>query len=131
MAAAVPAHASLKELAFWSAALDAPGVMDAVVDAALTRGLTNLRLHFCDVSPVCVPPLVRLLHGDALLSLRIHGLNVQLLDAPSCCCALCRCAARAPHASFAFADQRALLGRPCCRHRSAARAHGPLRPIWP
>jgi hypothetical protein len=63
--------------------LDAPGAMDALVDAALARRLSYVRLGNCNLSPASAPALARLLRGDSLAKLNISGANMQLLDEPA------------------------------------------------
>jgi hypothetical protein len=82
LAAYMAAHASLKRVELYSAALDTRVALDAVVDAALARQMTSLELWSCRVSPASVPALARLLGGGTLTELGI-GQPQQLLDAPS------------------------------------------------
>jgi hypothetical protein len=86
-AAAVAAYALsplFSGLKLTGASLDAPGALDAVVDAVLANSqVHDLRLTSCRLSPASVPSLARLLGGSALTSLSIYGQGVQLLDAPA------------------------------------------------
>jgi hypothetical protein len=67
-----------------TAPLDAPAALDAVVDAALAHGrLSSVTLDHCGLSPASAPALARLLSGDTLTELHIHGGSRQLLDAPA------------------------------------------------
>jgi hypothetical protein len=74
LAAAVAAypHDSLQEFCLVDAPL-ATETLNAVVDAALQRRLTSLRLCNCQLSPDAAPVLVRLLQGEALRKLTIAG----------------------------------------------------------
>jgi hypothetical protein len=86
IAADVPAHASLQELHLVGAPLDAPAVLDAVVEAALACRLPILELLVCDLSPASAPALARLLGGSALTTLVIYASDDpddQLLDEPA------------------------------------------------
>ncbi len=79
--AAAGAHASLSGLVFADVTLDA-AALDAVVDAALARRVTQLELCFCALGVFAVPALVRLLQGSAALSqLFVGNRGIQLLDA--------------------------------------------------
>jgi hypothetical protein len=74
----------LRELDFYSAALDGPAAFDALVDAALACGLHTLRLYGCYLSTASAPALARLLVGGALAELEIRGLGGdRLLDVPA------------------------------------------------
>jgi hypothetical protein len=81
--AAIAAHASLSSVHLTSAQLDAPGALDAVVDAALIRRLSAVQLSFCCLSPASAPSLARLLGGSALTELTVINHDMQLLDAPT------------------------------------------------
>jgi hypothetical protein len=83
LAADLAAHASLASVWLQAAPLDAPAALDAVVDAALARSLSSVRLNGCRLSPASAPALARLLRGDTLTELDIHGGHDQLLDAPA------------------------------------------------
>jgi hypothetical protein len=64
--------------------LDAPGALGAVVDAALVRRLSSVKLSNCRLSPASAPALARLLDGNTLAELGIDGgWGGQLLDAPA------------------------------------------------
>jgi hypothetical protein len=76
-------HASLASLELYDAPLDAPAALDAVVDAALLRRLSSVKLSYCRLSPASAPALTRLLGGDSLSELCIHRCLLQLLDAPA------------------------------------------------
>jgi hypothetical protein len=78
----VTAHASLRALSLEDAWLDAPAVLDGVVDAVLARSSLE-RLHFCNcrLSPASAPALTRLLCSEALTTLSCK--RMALLDAPS------------------------------------------------
>lgn len=80
LAAAVAAypHESLQELCLVDAPLTTE-TLGAVVDAALSRCLTSLRLCSCQLSPDAAPVLVRLLDGGALRKLSVIGINPLLV----------------------------------------------------
>jgi hypothetical protein len=63
--------------------LDAPAALDAVVDAALARRLSSVKLYDCNLLPASAPALARLLRGDTLTELHMYGAYRQLLDAPA------------------------------------------------
>jgi hypothetical protein len=75
------AHAWLTELGFGSVPLNTPAVLDAVVDAALARRLSSVRLYRCSLSPASAPALARLI-SSGLARLHIHNIAPQL-DVPS------------------------------------------------
>jgi hypothetical protein len=77
------AHGSVRELYLVSAPLDAAGVLNAVVDAALTCRLRRVELLASRLSPASAPALARLLAGSTLTTLQIYGINEQLLDEPA------------------------------------------------
>jgi hypothetical protein len=83
LAADLDAHSSLTR-GVWlhTAPLNDAAALDAVVDAALACRLTSVRLDSCRLSPASAPALARLLRGDTLTELVIHGYH-QLLDAPA------------------------------------------------
>jgi hypothetical protein len=84
LAADLAAHASLASVWLFDAPLDNPVVLDAVVDAALARRLTSVKLDSCHLSPASAPALARLLRGDMLTGLSIHNNRFwELLDAPA------------------------------------------------
>jgi hypothetical protein len=83
LAADVAAHASLTSVVLYGASLDDPAALDAVVDAALARRLSSVRLTDCSLSPASAPVLARLLGGDTLAELHIDNGFEQLLDAPA------------------------------------------------
>jgi hypothetical protein len=83
LAADLAAHAWLASVWLLCMPLDAPGALDAVVDAALARRLAFFRLSNCGPSPASAPALARLLSGSALTELHITGGSRQLLDAPA------------------------------------------------
>jgi hypothetical protein len=76
-------HAHLRRLYLNSAPLNVAAALDAVVNAALTRQLTCVRLHRCNLSPESAPALVRLVGGGALAELDIYGRGQQLVDVPA------------------------------------------------
>jgi hypothetical protein len=83
LATDLAAHASLASLWLHIAPLDAPAALDALVDAALACRLPSVTLDYCGLSPASAPALTRLLGGDTLTELHIHGGSRQLLDAPA------------------------------------------------
>jgi hypothetical protein len=83
LAADLAAHASLASVWLFSVPLDAPAALDAVVDAALARRLSCVKLERCQLSPASAPALTRLLGGDTLTELYIDNLDGLLLDAPA------------------------------------------------
>ncbi len=64
--------------------LNTPAVLDAVVDAALARRLSSVRLFTCSLSPASAPALARLI-GGRLARLHIFNDHIQapLLDVHS------------------------------------------------
>jgi hypothetical protein len=83
LAADLAAHASLASVWLSNAPLNDAAALDAVVDAALARSLTSVRLERCRLSPASASALARLLRGDTLTELDLHGVHDQLLDAPA------------------------------------------------
>jgi hypothetical protein len=83
LAADMAAHASLASVRLYNAPLDDAAALDAVVDAALARSLTSVWLERCRLSPASASSLARLLRGDTLTELDLHGVLDQLLDAPA------------------------------------------------
>jgi hypothetical protein len=75
------AHASLRRMTLNDAPLQAPGALDAVVDAALACRVHSCTFDCCRLSSASAPALVRLLGGGALRSLTLYGNGMeQLLD---------------------------------------------------
>jgi hypothetical protein len=85
LAADLASHAHLRRLELKFAPLRTAAALDAVVDAALTRQLTSVRLFQCRLSPDSTPGLVRLIGGGALAELDLSGCGEgrHLLDAAS------------------------------------------------
>ncbi len=95
LAADLASHAHLQRLYIECVCLNTAAVLDAVVDAALTRRLTSVTLHACDLSPESASALVRLIGGGALAELDVCFNDVcfndllffngghQLLDVPA------------------------------------------------
>jgi hypothetical protein len=84
LAADVPAHVSLRCLGLSGIPLDALGVLDAVVDAALAHRLEQVIFLNSDLSPASAPALARLLGGCDCTSLYILGSAAPgLLDGPA------------------------------------------------
>jgi hypothetical protein len=88
LAADMAAHAWLTDVSLFTAQLDVPAALDAVVDAALARRLSRVLLSDCGLSPASAPALTRLLDGDMLTELYLAGAPAGmpwqlLLDAPA------------------------------------------------
>lgn len=74
LAASVGKHAALRELALHEAPLETAPAWDAIVDAAISRRLTALRLADCSLSPASTPGLARLLtDAKSLVFLAVHN----------------------------------------------------------
>jgi hypothetical protein len=80
LAADVAANPYLSELQLVNAWLNTPERLGAVVDAALARRFSVVHLTNCNLFPICVPELARLLGSSALRSLTISNFNGQLLN---------------------------------------------------
>jgi hypothetical protein len=83
LAADLASHAHLRRLQLYGAPLNTAAALDAVVDAALTRQLTSVRLHWCDLSPESAPALARLIGGGTLAELDLYDAGQQLFDVPA------------------------------------------------
>jgi hypothetical protein len=83
LTADVAAHASLTWLTLEHAPLHMPAAINAVVDAALACQLQTVSIVSCGLSPASAPALARLLSSDALTTLELCWVDVQLLDAPA------------------------------------------------
>jgi hypothetical protein len=83
LAADMATHASLASISLDGVPLHDPVVLDAVVDAALARRLSSVRLNDCHLSRASAAALARLLRGDTLTELHIYNSESQLLDAPA------------------------------------------------
>ncbi len=84
LGAAIRQHASLVERVWLrDVPLAMPAVLDAFIDAALERRISELMMLCCSLSPASVPALARLLGSAALTELRIDNGGMQLLDAPT------------------------------------------------
>jgi hypothetical protein len=84
LAGAMREHATLQGVELRYAPLSTPApVLDALVDAALTRRLSSVSAEFCELSPAAVPALTRLLGDTVLTCLCILNDRSQLLDAPA------------------------------------------------
>jgi hypothetical protein len=81
LADAMRQHACLEGVWLQDVPLDTPAVLDAFIDAALTRGLSHFIVKRCSLSPASVPALVRLLHSTTLACLTVAMNRQQLLDA--------------------------------------------------
>jgi hypothetical protein len=82
LAVDVATSASLQRVVLCNAPLQAVDALDAVVEAALARGLASVRFVSCGLRPAGVPALARLLASGTLASLAIHQDDL-LLDRPS------------------------------------------------
>jgi hypothetical protein len=83
LAAAMRKHASLQGLWLEDVPLDTPAVLDAFIDAALERRLSQLRMDRCSLSHASAAALARLLGSVALTQLWIDNDENPLLDAPA------------------------------------------------
>jgi hypothetical protein len=77
----VVSHASLTRLALRRAPLGHVATLDAVVDAALARGMTFLSFCECSVWRGSLPSLARLLHGNTTLTTLVIRGDAFLDDA--------------------------------------------------
>jgi hypothetical protein len=86
LAAEMASHTWLTSLGVFYARLDAPAVLDAFVDVALTLRLSDVTFASCELSPASAPSLVFLLGTGLLAQLFIDGGHEQprLLDAAAC-----------------------------------------------
>jgi hypothetical protein len=82
LAAALPAHASLRCLTHCRARLTSAVECDALVDAALAVQLQTLELRQCALAPASAPALARLLGGGTLTRLELSQ-RPGLLDEPA------------------------------------------------
>jgi hypothetical protein len=80
LAADISAHVALKSLALSALPLNTPAALDAVVEAALARRMSSLKLEYCGLSPASAPALARLLGGGSLTALSINSYDGRLLD---------------------------------------------------
>ena len=83
LAAALPAHASLRSLEFCLTHLESDAACGALVDALLAVRLTLLGLWGCHTTPATASALARLLSGNMLTELRLHTCLGLLDEAPS------------------------------------------------
>jgi hypothetical protein len=84
VAADIVTHASLQELIWWNGAGWHIPALDAVVDAALARRLTALRMFTGGtVSPAAAVALARLLDGGALTELLVANSRTFWVDEPA------------------------------------------------
>jgi hypothetical protein len=100
LAAAVAAHAPLRELRLSHAPLGAPpATLAALVAAACERRLHLLRLSVCQLTPAALPALAAALAGGALRELDINNDRELLFEQGAAldgfCAALRRCALQA------------------------------------
>jgi hypothetical protein len=82
VAAALPAHASLRSLQIMRAWLQSDAACGALVDAARAARLPSLQLQRCMLSPAFAFALARLLDGGALTELVLQHCS-GLLDEPA------------------------------------------------
>lgn len=80
---ALRGHASLRELGLFSVWLRTAAVLDALVAAAIARGLHTLILSECSLTPASVSALVLLLRAGALTALAIDNAEAALFDGPT------------------------------------------------
>ena len=75
-------HPSLKGFGICRAALDDDTMLGALVDAALARRLSSLRLWMCHLTPASIPAIARVLGSGALRELAIiaHEDSPPLLE---------------------------------------------------
>jgi hypothetical protein len=81
--AALPNHSvTLKGMELWSTPFDGwPAALDTVITATLAARLASLVLYECELGPVSVQALPRLLSGSSLTNLCVqYDREVQLLD---------------------------------------------------
>jgi hypothetical protein len=83
LAADLASHVHMRRLHLCIAPLHTAAALDAVVDAALTRQLTSVKLHGCNLTPYSAPALVRLVGSGTLAELDIRGNGDTLLDVPT------------------------------------------------
>jgi hypothetical protein len=83
LAADLSTHDGLTALELDGAQLDAPGALDALVDAALARRLRSLLIEGCVLSAASAPALARLLSGNALLQLTLSCSEAEPVDVPA------------------------------------------------
>ena len=83
LAADLAAHASLTVVVLLRAGLRTPAALDAVVDAALSLGISGLRLFSSAPSPASAPALARLITGTRLEQLCINNEGGALFDLPA------------------------------------------------
>jgi hypothetical protein len=79
LAADLAAHAWLSGVWLYGAPLNNATALDAVVDAALARRLSFVKLTACYLPPASAPALARLLGGNTLAALNVYGHFRQLL----------------------------------------------------
>jgi hypothetical protein len=82
LVADLAAHELLKRVELLHGVLETLAALDVVVDVALAREMTSLKLWNCRLSPASAPALARLVGSGTLTELSI-GEGGQLLDAPS------------------------------------------------
>jgi hypothetical protein len=81
LAAGVAAHPWLLGVQLLHIVFPNGAAVDALLDAALARRVTSLKLSFCDgITPANVPALARLIEGGALTELCFDPNGVQLFD---------------------------------------------------
>jgi hypothetical protein len=124
LAAGVAAHAPLMQLAIFDGPLGTAAALDALVDAALARRLSNLTLMACHLPPTAAASLARLLVGDALTTLYISDFHKRLIDRrDGCTCAEQRTACKQqPH--FPDSVRGGLLAPPGRLRSAAGSAYG-------
>ena len=113
LAAALPAHASLRRLEIMCTKLMSDVACDALVDALLDVRLPSLWLTNCRTSAAAASALALLLAGDSLTELRLGDCQGLLYDAPSVAMLAAALHANATLTSLHFADMALWRGLPC------------------
>jgi len=88
-AALISRHTSLTRLSLFSFPLDSDVALAAVVDLAISQ-LQELSMYDCQLSPVWLPALTRLLDRGSLTLLRLQSVELLFVgaSAPAFCAAL-------------------------------------------
>ena len=73
-------HTSIEDLELNLAALNTAAAMRAVVDACIALRLRRLDLFACEVVPVVLPELTRLVTAGALRELKVNNSGVDMFD---------------------------------------------------
>ena len=86
--------------------LDTPAALDAVTAAALACRLRGLVLRRCNLSPVWIPALARMICNGALTNVHVDNDGLQLLDEPGAVQLADAIAASRTLTRFVFEDVR-------------------------